>query len=86
VADRLSNAIYIGTCHPDAIAALPEDLRTAAENSATTDRHPDRPATLRRWGAFATLRESVGPEVAALAVFGDRATEITDALSMAAAR
>jgi MoxR-like ATPase len=86
VADRLSNAIYIGTPHPDAIAALPEDLRDAAENTATTDTHPDRPATLRRWQAFATLRDAVETDVAGLAVFGNRWQEIQDALTLAASR
>lgn len=86
VADRLRNSIYVGTVHPDAILALPEDIRKAAENSATTDQHPDRPATLRAWAAYATLRDSVGAEVAAVAVFGDRAVEMTDALTLAASR
>lgn len=86
VADRLSNSIYVGTVHPDAIAGLPADLQKAAENSCTTDTHPDRPTTLRAWKAYATLREGVGAEVAALAVFGNRAAEVQDALTLGAAR
>lgn len=86
IADRLCNAIYIGTPHPDAIAALPEDLRDAAANTATTDTHPDRPATLRRWQAFANLRDALDADTAGVAVFGDRWQEINDALTLAASR
>lgn len=86
VADRLSNAIYVGTPHPDAIASLPEDLREAASNSCMTDTHPDRPATLRRWKAYADLRAAVDEEVAMAAVFGNRAQEMRDALTLAASR
>lgn len=86
IADRFAVAVYVGTPHPDAIAALPEDLRDAAGNSAGRDSDPDRPATLRRWKAYGNLRDSVGADTAAAAVFAHRAGEITDALTMGGAR
>lgn len=86
IKDRLAAAMYIGAPHPDAIASLPDDLQDAARNSAGNDQDPDRPATLRRWKVFASLRDTVGPDVAAAAVFGHRAQEILDALTLGEAR
>ncbi len=86
IADRFAVAVYVGQVHPDAIAALPEDLQTAASNAAGADHDQDRPATLRRFKAYGDLRETVGPADAALAVFAHRATEITDALALGASR
>lgn len=86
IADRLAAAIHIRTPHPDAIASLPADLQDAARNSAGNDPDPDRPATLRRWKVYAGLRETVGTEAAAKAVFGHRWSEIADALALGESR
>ena len=86
IQDRFAPAVFIRSPHPDAIASLPEDLRTAAENSAGNDQDPDRPATLRRWKAFAAMRDTCGEDIAAQTVFGHRATEILDALRLAGSR
>lgn len=86
IADRLAAAIHIGTPHPDAINSLPDDLKVPAANAAANDRDPDRPATLRRWKVYATLRETVGNETAAAAVFGHRHQEILDALALGDSR
>lgn len=86
ISDRFAPAVFIQVPHPDAIASLPEDLRTAAANSAGMDSDADRPATLRRWKAFAGMRETCGEEIAAQAVFAHRATEILDALRLASSR
>lgn len=86
ISDRLSAAIFIRSPHPDAIQALPEDLREAAANSVGNDDDENRPATLRRWMAFANLRDSCGEEIAAKTVFANRATEILDVLRLGASR
>lgn len=67
--------------NPDAIEALPEDLRKAAKGSVMAD-DSNRRVDLRRWFAFATLRSSIGADVAASAVFGERAQEVLDALTL----
>ncbi len=86
IADRFAVAVFVSTPHPDAIASLPEDLRDAAGNSAGADHDQDRPATLRRWKAYAALRDVVGQDTAAVAVFAHRSQEIIDALAMGGAR
>ena len=84
--DRLTVAVYVGTPHPDAILALPQDLQAAAANTAGRDMDDDRPATLRAWKAFAALRETTDVETAATAVFAHRADEVTTAQRLAAQR
>lgn len=86
IRDRLAGAIFIRQPHPDAIQSLPEDLRTAAMNSAGNDTDVERPATLRAWKAFASMREAIGEDIAAATVFGHRAGEILDALKLEASR
>lgn len=86
IKDRLAAAVYIGSPHPDAIGSLPPDLQDAARQSAGNDPDENRPATLRRWKVYATLREECGEETAAQAVFGHRWQEILDALKLGNAR
>jgi len=83
--DRFSIAIEVLEPHPDAIASLPEDLQGAAANVESYDIQ-QRPATIRRWHAYAVLREleDVGPENAAKAVFAHRAPELVDAVTFRA--
>lgn len=85
--DRFAIAIEVRNPHPDAIAALPKDLQSAAKKVEDYE-NAQRPATLRRWGAFALLRElpDVGPSEAAKAVFAHRAGELLDAISFKAAK
>lgn len=80
--DRFSIAIEVTDPHPDAIKALPKDLQAAASTVEDYEAS-ERPATLRRWAAFALLREiaDVGPEEAAKAVFAHRAGELLDAIA-----
>lgn len=80
--DRFEATFHIPNPHPDAIAALPKDLRKAA---ATTSKHAEaaRRIGLRRWKAFASLREHVGEDMAARAVFGHRNGDVMDALRLA---
>lgn len=79
--DRFSIAIEIDQPHPAAIEALPEDLQGAARNLESYDHH-QRPSTVRRWAALASLRDipEIGMEIAAKAVFAHRAPELVDAL------
>lgn len=85
--DRFSIAIEVTKPHPDAIAALPNDLQSAAKTVEDYE-NAQRPATLRRWAAFAMLRElpDVGAEWAAKAVFAHRAGELLDAVTFKAAK
>jgi MoxR-like ATPase len=80
--DRFAIAIEVRDPHPDAIKALPKDLQSAAKKVEDYE-NAERPATLRRWGAFALLREleGVGAEEAAKAVFAHRAGELLDAIT-----
>jgi MoxR-like ATPase len=79
--DRFSIAIEVDTPHPEAVSSLPEDLQAAAKNVESYEA-AQRPATIRRWAAFHTLRElpEVGPENAAKAVFAHRSKELMDAI------
>ena len=82
--DRFPVAIEIDAVHPGALAALPADIRGAA--SATALLPPERRLSMRGWSAFANLRERVGDQTAAEAVFGRaRAGDVLDALRLAAA-
>jgi len=78
--DRFPVAIRINQPHPDALLALPEDLRAAASASADADR--DRRFSIRAFQAFAKLRDQMGTERAAGMIFGKHATAITDALKI----
>lgn len=82
--DRFPVAVHIQEAHPDAIDSLPEDLRQAAKGTVAAP--GDRRITLRAWLAFAGLREKVGMETAAQAVFGtDRAGDVLASLKIGAA-
>lgn len=82
--DRFPVCIHVEEAHPDAIASLPEDLRDAARGTVAAS--GDRRITLRAWLAFAGLRDKVGMETAALAVFGkDRARDVMSSLRIASA-
>lgn len=78
--DRFEATFYIGETNPKAVASLPDDLHNAAMSTATDDM--SRRIGLRRWKAFATLREEVGEAVAARAVFGARHGDVLDALRL----
>lgn len=79
--DRFEALFYVKDTNPEAINALPKDLREAAKRTATDDL--DRRIGLRRWKAFAALREEVGEDMASRAVFGSRHGDVMDALRLA---
>jgi len=81
---RFPVTIHITEPNPEAIDALPTDLRSmATTNACHADEH--RRIPLRVWYEFAKLRQVLGLEVAAQACFRGRAQEVVDALRLAAA-
>lgn len=76
--DRFPVAIRINTPHPDALLALPEDLRAAA--AASADANPGRRFSIRAFQTYAQLRGSLGAERAAKVIFGAVANDIIDAI------
>lgn len=80
--DRFTVRIEIDQPHKEAIEALPEDLRKAAQASAGLE--GERRVSIRAWRSFATLRyEMKNEELAALSVFGmPQAQEVVDALTL----
>lgn len=84
LADRFPVTLEITEPNPNAIKALPQDLRRMASALAAHP-EPEQRVGLRSFLEFARLRQQVDAEVAAHAVFGVRAQEIIDALGLAAA-
>ena len=82
--DRFPVCIEINDAHPEGLACLPQDLQPAAKGTVLA-KDPERRVTLRSWLAFASLRERVGPDAAAAAVFQARGKDIIDALQIAGA-
>jgi MoxR-like ATPase len=82
--DRFTVTIEIDAVHPDALAALPSNIRNAA--NATALLPPERRLSIRAWAQFAHLRQYVSEGTAAAAVFGRaRANDVLDALRLALA-
>jgi len=80
--DRFEAVFHVKETNPEAIKALPEDLRESAKRTAN-GADDARRIGLRRWKAFAQLREKVDEETAGRAVFGPRHGDILDALRLA---
>ncbi len=76
--DRFPVAIRINQPHPDALLALPEDLRAPA--AAAADADPGRRFSIRTFQQFANLRGRLGTERAAQLLFGSLADDIIDAI------
>lgn len=76
--DRFPVAIRINSPHPQALMALPADLRAAAAASADADR--GRRFSIRAFQTFAKLRDTMGFERAARMIFGPVADDIMDAV------
>jgi MoxR-like ATPase len=81
---RFPVTIEITQPNPEAIAALPEDLRNAARGSCVADKEEAR-INLRRWYEYANLRKVIGEQHAAQAVFGARASAVLTSLKVASA-
>lgn len=83
--DRFEVAIEVTEANPASILALPEDLRDAASNTVAVD-DPTRRASIRSWKSYSKLRDGMGEEFAAQAVFGSRAEDVLDSLRLAKAK
>lgn len=81
---RFPVTIEITNPNPDAIAALPEDLRNLALGSTV---NPDEKLriNIRSWFEYARLRVKMTEEKAAKAVFGSRADEVLKSVKLAKA-
>lgn len=73
--------IAIDSPHPASVAALPEDLRTAAMASSV-EANAARRVSMRAWHHFASLRDASGEDLAARAVFATRAADILQAFAI----
>ncbi len=80
--DRLPVSIDITELNPEALEALPEDLRDPAKNTTLLSNN-ERSISIRAWGEYAILREELDPRMAADAVFGDAASDAILALNIA---
>jgi MoxR-like ATPase len=80
--DRFPITVNIDQPNPLAVSALPEDLRASAK--ATTMLDGERAIGMRQWIAYSELRDLYGidREMAAAAVFGDLAEEVSNAFKM----
>jgi len=87
--DRLPVDIEITDVNPKAIERLPEDLREPAKNTALA-KTSERGVSIRMWLEFASLRDKLpeklgdveGLQVAAKAIFGDKAQDALTALTV----
>lgn len=78
--DRFAVRIHVDQVHPNAIKRLPEDLHKIARKGISKD--GDRSVSIRGWNAFVQLREMIGEENAARAVFGSRAKTILNTIKV----
>jgi MoxR-like ATPase len=79
--DRFSVAIQVNAPHPNALLALPENLRVVA--NAVISAEPERRVSLRAFYDYAQLLPTMGMERAGELVFGaTRAEAIIDAIRM----
>jgi MoxR-like ATPase len=78
LADRFDIKLEILEPHPDAIAKLPEDLRTLAKNAYSSH---NRNITYREIVAYSKLREVIGRDEA-LFVFGELRNDVKSALAI----
>jgi len=79
--DRFPIAINIDRIAPDALLALPEDIRNVVYNCSVV-KDAQRRISVRSWNEFARLREEHNPTLAAKAVFGSRYSEVLAALNI----
>ena len=78
--DRFAVRIHVDKVNPNAIKSLPEDLRKIASKGISSE--GERSVSIRGWNAFVQLREIVGEENAARAVFGPRAKTILNTIKI----
>lgn len=83
--DRFPVCLEVDRPHPEAIEALPANLRKAATDTAVHD-DPERRVSTRAWAAYAALvADGIPEDAAALAVFGARGRDVLDSLRIGSA-
>lgn len=82
--DRFPVCIEVRSVHPEALRALPADLRGPAEKGVLAP-EAERRTSIRVWLEFARLRPVVGVDVAARACFGARAKDVVNGLKVGGA-
>lgn len=81
LADRMQVKILIDRPHPNAIKRLPVRLQRIARKLTATKNETER-VGMRSWLEFARMAEVIGSDqIAATAIFQDRATDILQAIS-----
>jgi hypothetical protein len=79
--DRFPVCIHIDKASPEALARLPEDIRGAAQNTSVL-KDSQRQISVRVWNEYSKLRNKIGDQAAAMAIFGDRAKMALDNLKI----
>lgn len=82
IQSRFPVNLEVNEVHPDALAALPEDLRDLAKHMTETT-VSGRSLSVREFHAFAALRNVIPKEDAATAIFGASAKDILAAIAVA---
>lgn len=83
--DRFPVCIHIDQVAPPALSRLPAELQDVAQNSGVVE-HAQRRISIRVWNEFARLRAELGDQMAAAAVFGERARTVLDHLKLKVAQ
>lgn len=83
--DRFPVKLKIDEPHPDAILALPKDLRPLAIEMTKADKPKEQRLSIRPFVAYAQMRTRVSPLAAAQAIFGESAFDMLAALGLSGA-
>jgi AAA+ superfamily predicted ATPase len=81
VRDRFPVTISVMEPNPEAIAALPEDLRTFAKETISKDKA--RNISIRVWAEYGKLRDVIDEDAALKSVFRERADDIRNMIKIA---
>lgn len=81
--DRFPVRILVREVNPNALAALSPDVAKIAKETTLFPVEDARRVSLRQWQAFDSLRSAIGLDIAADAVFGNRARTIRDSFAIA---
>jgi MoxR-like ATPase len=86
IADRLAVAIEVLEPHPAALARFSEPIQDAIRGTVAGDQNVGRRASLRAFNAYVDLAAALGDDLAARAVFAERAEEVLSAIRLAGER
>lgn len=79
--DRFPVCIHIDEVAPAALAKLPKNIQDLASKTGNQV-HAQRRASIRVWNEFMKLRKQIGDEMAAQAIFADRARTVIESLRL----